>query len=112
MAILDEFLRVVPRPAGVGHEDGQQLPGEDDAGQKTAQRLFVQHQAHDHGREYRQEPGPDQLFLRFLRADGHHAVVVRFLAARPDLGVLKLHTHLLHDEKRRAPHGPDGHRAE
>ena len=56
--ILDQLLGIVPCATGGGHEDRQQLAGEDDAGQEAAQGLHLQRQADHDRRDHRQQaPG-------------------------------------------------------
>ena len=47
LALLDQLLRVVPRAAGVGEHDRQELAGEDGAGQERAERLGLQEEPDD-----------------------------------------------------------------
>ena len=61
VALLDVLLRVVPRAAGVRQHDGQQLPGEDRAGQEPAERLALQEEAGEDRREHRQQARRHQL---------------------------------------------------
>ena len=97
--VFDEFLRVVPRPACVGHEHRQQLPDEDDAGQEAPQGFLVEHHAHQERGEHGQQSGSDELLLGFLRADGHDARIIRGLPPFPDGSILELRAYLVDDEK-------------
>ncbi len=51
VAIFDVFLGVIPCAAGIGHEDGQQLPADDDPGQEGAEGLLFEQQTDDDGGE-------------------------------------------------------------
>src|SRR4051794_1522674 len=82
-AVLDEILRVVPRAAAGGHEDGEEEADHDDADQQAAERLDAQH-ADDERDQDRDQRRDYHLPLRRLRHEIHARVVVGLLGALHD----------------------------
>ncbi len=66
--VFNHFLRVVPRATRVRHEYGEQLAGDDHAGQKSGQSDDAEPETVERRNQQREQAGADQFFLRFRRA--------------------------------------------
>ena len=93
------LLGVVPGAAGVGHEDGQQLAGDDHAAQEAGQGDDAQAEADQDRHQHGQQARADQFFLSRGGADVDHAAVVGLLGAGPDFLVAELDAAFLDDQK-------------
>ncbi len=110
--IFDELLAVVPRATRVGHEDGQEHTGDDDAGLEAAQRLNLQQQADDDGRNHGQHGQIDQVALGGDGRDGDGARVVRLPCAFQDAGDAELAADFIHHLPRSTADGANCQRGE
>ncbi len=110
--VLDALLGVVPGAAGVGHEHGQELAAEDDAGQEPAQGLDLEDQADDERHEDRDQGQGHELLLGRAGRDADDPGVVGLDLALHEAGDLELAADLLDDEPGRAGDGLERQGAE
>ena len=96
-AVFDGLLGIVPRAAGCGHEYCQQLAGEYDARQRTAQCLNTQEHADDEGSEYGDKRKADEFLLRRACANADHLLVIGLHFALHQAGDAELLAHFVHD---------------
>src|SRR5690606_26497026 len=109
MAVLDEFLGVVPGTTGVGQEVGHQLTGEDHRCQEGAQCEVVDPETDDHRCEDRQQGRGEQLSKRCRGADVDDGSVVRTTLPPEDRTVCELTTDPLDHRSSGPTAGPESH---
>ena len=74
--IFDRLLGVIPRAAGIRHEDGQELTCHDHARQEPCQTDGAQRESDENWHKQCQQAWTDEFFLSFTRANVHHAAVI------------------------------------
>ena len=77
---LHVLFGIVPKAAGIGHEQGQQKTADDIAQQKAADGGRTADETYQDGGENGCQAGGDQFFERAVRSDADTGVIVRFYA--------------------------------
>ena len=96
--VFDGLLGVVPGPAGVSHEDGEQLPGDDGPGEEAAERLDLEGQSDRDGREDCEHCEGHELALGRGGADADRLPVVGLYFAFHQAGNPELAPDFFNDE--------------
>ena len=113
VAFLHVFLRVVPRAAGVGHEDGQHEARAQAADEQPHHARDAEYQPGAHRGDDGQQRRNDHLALGALGGDGYAAFVVGFGAAVEDaFDFAELPSDFGHHACGGAAHGVHGQAAE
>ena len=106
VALLDHLLGVVPRTAGIGHEDRQHEARTEAADEQSHHARHAENEAHGHGDDDRQQTRKEHLALRAAGRNLDAAGVVGRTLAREDAPYLaELPPHLLHHALGGASHG-------
>ncbi len=87
VAVFDEFLRVIPSAAGVGHGDGHQNTGDKRTGKKSAESLSAVKTNSDRA-DNSENAGEKHFFQRSGSGDVNAFGVIRFLGSFHDAGEL------------------------
>ena len=88
VAALDVLLCVVPRSAGVGHEDRKENTCDQSAGKKAAERFCSEQETDDDRSRSRNDTGNDHLAKSRDRGNTDAGLIIRTAGALQDAGVL------------------------
>lgn len=106
VAFLDIFLGVVPRAAGVGHEDGKNEACGEAAGEQAYHAGHAEDDAHKDRHGYGEKRREHHLALRALGGNLHATCIVRLgLAGEDAFDFAELAAHFLHHMSGGAAHG-------
>ena len=111
-AVFNQFFGIVPGAARISHENRQELARKNHAGQKAAERFFLEQNTDQHRREDRKKSGTDQFFLSRFRTNGNDAGIIRQFGAFPNRLVTELNAHFMHNQKGRTADRANRQRAE
>ena len=113
MAGLDVLLGVIPRTAGVRHEDGENEAGDERAAEHADHTAAAEHKADDDGGDDGKQRGRDHFLQACAGAEVHAAGIVRIGVAFHDAGDLtELTAHLNDNALRSAADGVHRHGGE
>src|SRR5512136_1539263 len=90
MPIFNHLLGIVPRPAGIRHEHGQELPDENHSCQEPSKSIGSQKETGEDRGKNRQQSWTNELFLRRYRADINNPSIVGPFCAGPDFSIAEL----------------------